>query len=281
MKRLASKLLRQLRGVACHSLAILASKVYRGRITCIRDDGGGAQIHGRISTIAFAKHYGFSFVNTAINDVDFPEGDDWDDRWNDFFSYPGTIDPGDSSPHHSRDLMRMLLYCIFAGASGKVDVLVSIPGAHELTDIRPSLLQNVAPHIRNHFNFEDDFPQEQIVVHLRRGSDITAGVRFEDDKLLEVRLTNLAANQANSRIRVYTNEPLSKSVSLPLGTTVDCSSSPFTAMSHMSNAATLLIAKSSMSYVSALANKDGVVYTPEFWHPPLSNWRSARELNVA
>jgi hypothetical protein len=50
--------------------------------------------------------------------------------------------------------------------------------------------------------------------------------------------------------------------------------SPLEAIVAMSNADFLLMSRSSLSYVGALLNRDGLVfYPPQFWHRPLKNWK--------
>lgn len=48
---------------------------------------------------------------------------------------------------------------------------------------------------------------------------------------------------------------------------------PLEAISLMANADVLIMGKSSLSYVAALLNKDGVIFFPkDFWHTPLPHW---------
>jgi hypothetical protein len=48
---------------------------------------------------------------------------------------------------------------------------------------------------------------------------------------------------------------------------------PLGALSVMANAQVLVMGKSSLSYVAALLNKDGIIYYPNgFWHTPLRGW---------
>jgi hypothetical protein len=47
-------------------------------------------------------------------------------------------------------------------------------------------------------------------------------------------------------------------------------------MLQMSKAELLILGRSSLSYVAGiLSSGKTVVAAPEFWHPPLSNWKSA------
>jgi hypothetical protein len=51
---------------------------------------------------------------------------------------------------------------------------------------------------------------------------------------------------------------------------------PIDAMLQMSKAELLILGRSSLSYVAGiLSSGKTVVAAPEFWHPPLSNWKSA------
>jgi len=49
---------------------------------------------------------------------------------------------------------------------------------------------------------------------------------------------------------------------------------PLVAIEVMAKSDYLLMGKSSLSYVGALLNKSGKVYSPrDFWHKPLPGWR--------
>ena len=49
---------------------------------------------------------------------------------------------------------------------------------------------------------------------------------------------------------------------------------PLEAIAFMSTASLLIIGRSSLSYVAAILNREGlVIYPPNFWHSPLKNWK--------
>jgi len=49
---------------------------------------------------------------------------------------------------------------------------------------------------------------------------------------------------------------------------------PLTAIKFMSESDYLIMGRSSLSYVAAILNKEGVIYyPPKFWHPPMSHWK--------
>lgn len=49
---------------------------------------------------------------------------------------------------------------------------------------------------------------------------------------------------------------------------------PLTAIEFMSKSDYLIMGRSSLSYVAAILNKEGVIYyPPRFWHPPMSHWK--------
>jgi hypothetical protein len=263
----------------------ISAKVFNSvTIECKRDDGGGAQIHGRISVLVFANYYKFGFINSEINNAHFNSSHDWNERWNrlfDFRSYSSST----QNTHvifkavSTTELWKILLKLLFIGDKN-ANFLFIMESAHKFTDRNPQILFHYRTMIRTLFNPVKYHGTESIVLHLRRGSDLTANVRFEEDGIIFARLKALRSLYPDQNIRVYSNSTFLLPYEFKEFVTVDTKSDPFQAISHMAAAEVLVIAKSSMSYVAGVVC-NGMVYSPTFWHPKLPNWSSSTKLEIA
>ena len=251
-------------------------------ITCDRHDGGGAQLHGRISVFAFCKKFGFSYVHTKIRNAHFSDGEDWDRKWNALFKFK---DFKSDEVRQSRiiktattaDLRREILKLI-SSLHFLEPVLFQMESAHLVTNDHPRIMDDIREEIRNCFQSTPYPGNEKIVIHLRRGDDITADQRFESNQTLNARLKRLCELFPEHKIRIYTNAPLVLQKEFSSFATVDFDTSPFQAISHMVDAEVLIIAKSSMSYIAGLVSHQKV-YAPDFWHPLMPDWLNASVLN--
>jgi hypothetical protein len=177
---------------------------------------------------------------------------------------------------NSNDLCRALI-SLTLRLKFRRKYLFVMESAHQYTDLCPNLLEKNRKFLRLAFNPVSYKGSEQIVIHLRRGQDLTANQRLESDEVLYARITALLQKHPGQKIRIYTNEQFVLRKGFQHNVIVDFSSNPFEAMSHMTQADILIIAKSSLSYVAGLINS-ATVYYPHFWHPKMKNWKLAREL---
>lgn len=254
-------------------------------ITCNRTDGGGAQIQGRMSTLIFALHHGLEFFNTPISGAHFAEGSNWDDQWNSLVRFPVINDLRTGSIFISIYSPLALLQELFSIAreTNKTSTVAKrvlvVEQMHWFTDFNPHLYVEYSELMRSFFTpTSHPIHSEAVVVHLRRGQDLTASVRYKRDDEVVLLVKGLAKKYPNKTIRVYTNEPLPELEStVGEGGVFDHLSNPFQAITHMKNAEVLVVAKSSMSYVAALLGQ-GEVFCPDFWHPRLPGWRDELEL---
>ena len=249
-------------------------------ITCQRTDGGGAQLHGRISAMTFASRFGFVYKSQRIRGAHFASGDTWDDQWN------ALLDIQDQVLASDETIVKVNGRWGFCWALMKhrlerkpTPIVIEIEAAHWYTDFRPQLLERFAIGLRPSFRPPAPLHGEPLVIHLRRGEDLTAQVRFQSDvEVLQV-LHGLRVSFGEQAVRIYTNAPASPSLSqnLPESVKIDFETDPFRAIAHMSAAEGLVIAKSSMSYVAAMMS-EGTIFYPEFWHPKLPNWNALTDL---
>lgn len=276
---------RRLRAYLTHHMLTLVARSPREiYVTCVRGGGGGAQLHGRYSVAAICSKYNFNFVNTPIQGADFCDGPDWDSNWNALTQFESSNIPDSIAVHR--------VYCATAWAlavtllremlvkSPDRPALIRVQHGHGLTDYIPEILDEFRTEYRQTFRGVLQTHGEEIVVHLRRGSDETASVRFETNEVLISNLKMLRSKYPKKNIRIYTNDaPDLAEGELPQGVVVDDYTRPFAAVSHMAQAQVLLMAKSSLSYVAGLVSS-GEVYYPNFWHPPMQDWIGLDELNL-
>ncbi len=253
-------------------------------ITCDRHDGGGAQIHGRISVLAFCKRFKFSYMNSKIKDAHFSEGPDWNEKWNELFKFKNSKDFDIGGlrcieTYTTLDLRREILKKFLTFRFLR-PVLFRMESAHLVTNDHPRIMDAIREEIRNGFQGAPYPGNEKIVIHLRRGDDITADQRFESNQTLNTRLKSLCVMYPEHKIRIYTNESLVLQNEFSLFATVDFDASPFQAISHMAEAEVLVIAKSSMSYIAGLVSRQKV-YAPDFWHPLMPDWLNASVLETS
>lgn len=76
-------------------------------------------------------------------------------------------------------------------------------------------------------------------------------------------IMNVKGNDLSNSLRKYGDR-----CSIQIG------GNPLTAIELMSKSNYLLMGRSSLSYVAAILNQNGVIYyPPNFWHPPMSTWK--------
>lgn len=246
-------------------------------ITCTRPDGAGAQIHSRLSVQAFASKAGFNYVSSPITEL-LPDNDgEKMNRWNLLI---GPFRSFDLEVVKVRGLVQLFGEVLFRG-KGKGGVLLDVDHCHFYTDYFPeSLLQHrdefrqkVSQAIKQ-WGLGGESYKERVAVHLRRGiiDDGSAGTRVTSDDDLLRHLTLIRQAHPNDDIRIYSymeNEALSSR--LPTWASLDSNSDEFEMFAHCSQADVFVMAKSSLSYLAALANSNEVWYQ-DFWHPRINNW---------
>ena len=251
-------------------------------LTCSRSDGGGAQIHGRFSVISFANYFGVRFLNSPIINAHFGNGKDWDTvdagwdlKWNSLIKFEN-LTKGDLEGAKviktatSTDLWKIILKIIIT-AKVNNKYIFELESAHRFTDLKPIIIDKSRELFRRMLVRVPLQANENIVIHLRRGNDVTAKIRYEKDEILFKWLGNILEKYPKNLIRIYTNELFELPIQFQNLVIVDNKSTPFEAITHMADCKILVIAKSSMSYIAALMNQ-GVVYCPNFWHPKMKDW---------
>ena len=250
------------------------------RITCSRNDGAGAQLQARYSVKTFATVHDFLYLERPISGP-LPDNEWLGDarkieKWNQI------IEPFDDVHGEIVKVRGLLDFCkkvLFR--KGRRKRTFEFEQCHFFTDYFPETLGIHQEDFKDRvaravslWGADNSVNEETIVIHLRRGlmiyqSDV---IRITtNDELFRI-IAILRENYPAENVRIYNylhDEDLSRS--LPQWVTMDHRADEFEVLAHCSRAKIFVMAKSSFSYIAALANPNTVLYQ-KFWHPPLSNW---------
>jgi len=266
--RLASPLLRFL---AVNSSIIL---------TCTRNDGGGAQWHGRFSVMTFADDHKMGYVHSGFDQL-MPEGSESKKLlWNEMFS--GVYQNFDTLPSPIKVNHPMGLLKIAVQTYVKKQVsLIDINHLHSYTNLFPGSLELSL--IRHRIRYQNpakitkglNLGPNSLVMHVRRALDwetAFTGNRNTDDATVLRRLAKVIELSGSSRGVLFSGTPNPHLESLlPVGFHFNHTADEFEVIHHMITAENIVLAKSCMSYISGALAKGHVFYEP-FFHPPLSSW---------
>lgn len=252
-------------------------------ITCRdRNDGGGAQISARISTMILARLKGMTYAHTPVSDVAHrPEGmpeAEWAREWEEFFNLgAGELQAADlnyplravAKPHRFWPRSR----CLHV-----------VPHSHRLTNHHPEAWAAISPALREkyHLTPKPDLPgfddgRVQIAVHLRRGDVASTGEFaqwFTPDEVIVKRLEQVLELTGKERasVRLFSEgKPEDFAAFIDLGATLHLDEDVFTTFHQLVSSDVLIMAKSTFSYLSAIIGGQICLYEP-FWHPKLPGW---------
>jgi len=258
-------------------------------LTCRdRDDGGGAQISARISTMICARLKGLTYAHTPVSEVaHVPAGtppSHWSQAWEDFFNlgvgevsaaeieargYPVIPVP---KPHR------------FFPRSRRLQVVAH---CHKFTDKHPEAWSAIAPAIRAKYLLSPkpelagyDDGRVQIAVHLRRGDVGSSGLfseRFTSDDLVLRRVRRVLGTVGPQRatVRIFSQgRPEDFHAFTDLGAQLHLDDDVFESFHHFVRSDVLFVAKSTFSYLGGVIGGNVCLYEP-FWHPPLPGWLDA------
>lgn len=250
-------------------------------LTCTRRDGGGAQIQARFSVEAFAKHFGFPYQQQAIQNLLPVTSKSTLENWNSLLGLDSSGPLLVAKAHRKARGVTTGLWHAGKAYLQQIPCIIDFEHCHNFIDLFPNTLEALVPVFRERSekalaSWEKTFglPQEEIVVHLRRGlvdrGDET--LRITPDSILLSQLAQLRKKYPKHEVRIYTYEPNpALAAKLPSKTFLDWKSSEFQVMLGCSRAKVFVMAKSSFSYVAGVLNPNTVIYQ-DFWHPKLSSW---------
>lgn len=261
-------------------------------ITCRdRDDGGGAQISARISTMIFARMKGLTYAHSPVANVaHVPAGtrpEDWSSRWEEFFNLgAGEIGAAEveSRGYPLRPVPKPHRFL------PRSSCLHVVAHCHKVTDRHPGLWAAIAPDLRVKYQlspkpslpgYEDG--RVQIAVHLRRG-DVGSSGRFSerftaDDVVLSgLRRVLAAVGPDRATIRLFSQgSPGDFRAFTDLGARLHLDDDVFETFHHFVQSDVLFVAKSTFSYLGGLIGGNVCIGEP-FWHPLLPGWLHPRDL---
>ena len=238
--------------------------------TCLETDGGGAQIHSRIATWAFARAVGAEFLNTPMRKVDHGIDEQWVSRWNRLIIFQPEIRTEFPSNEASMSVLEILL----ANWKPAKELTINVKNPHYFTDAFPEAIQNIRSDLRKLFqpatlnsNWTCDFG-----IHLRLLQP--KDVEFTSNRLssLEQIVLQLELRDSSKEVVVFTSPVAERNLSGVPAHFSFCTDDALVTITKMTSAKNLVIGKSSMSYVAGLLSEQTVWY-PEFWHPPMPDWK--------
>lgn len=255
-------------------------------LTCTgKTDGGGAQWHAVFSVLCLAQAYGIPFRHTPLRRIEHGPVDDpaWSQAWNQLFDLEAfgvaLSDPAEALLACADPLQ--LLKMRHHGAATR-PIVVSLPHAHRYSNLFPSRFASLRPLLRQAYRPRRGLTpapldlQHTLVVHVRRG-DVQAGSphqhRFTSAAAIAAICSRLQARHPQLR-QVLLLSASADSDLLQLcreGFLLDSHHDVFTHLHWMSQAAGLVMARSSLSYLAAMLNPNLVFYD-RFEHPPLPGW---------
>lgn len=255
------------------------------KITCDgKNDGGGAQVHAKLSVQVLAKEYGIDYVYTPFKSIEHRPDDtspsDWLRKWENFFELGKNYETNKNQypTVYANSLFRGL--CLILKNKNK-RILVAIPHAHLYADAFP---ENYSKYIAdNHSNvFCINKPKNDalisVAVHVRRGdvtSDNTLNYRYtSSDKVINyLKMIKHEYPDKEINVIIYSNSYCPKLDSINfINCRLDLDSDVFEVLNGLIQADILIMAKSSLSYVAALYSKSDIYYE-SFWHSPLPHWK--------
>lgn len=249
------------------------------KITCLRNDGAGAQVQGRYSVRTLATLLGYKYLESPISGQ-LQENEYLNDpgkiaKWNQILA-PFDSSDGDSVKVNGPwDFCKKILL-----NRGDSAAIFELAHGHFLTDYFPESLTMHQEDFRDRveraiskWGLKGTNNTEPIVMHLRRGlMNESDTFRFTSNDEVFRHIDILRERYPSKRVRIYSyQEDKTLAASLPDWVTMDSNPDEFVVFAHCCKAEVFLMAKSSFSYIAAIANPNTVLYQ-EFWHPPLSNW---------
>jgi len=261
-------------------LIIHQSSIY---LTCDRTDGGGAQLHGRISTIAFARHLGIKYFSTPLRKVDYASVSDLK-SWNEVIDFSAFSEADSALAYGARYIKvesvfkLVLAICsllLFQRVRNSI-TLFEVPHCHEFTNLFPHLIMGLRQELRANVGSTISKVSGQdcvrAVIHVRGA---IGGVEDDSPRRSSFTLITHKISHARSvadRVVIYSSEYDSRLESAGAQQSeIDSSSDVFQVLRCMAQAEYLYMAKSSLSYVGALLCRGQVHYEP-FWHPAMADW---------
>lgn len=255
-------------------------------------DGGCAQLLRQLSTIAFIRSFGFSYIHTPLSEVQHNVNNDkdWTNRWESFFQLSNFVDTTEYKSKEFKvveDLNELMSILIKRGHVNAPQYY-QISDCHSYTNSHPSAYELIKKEFRESYDLTKRSPNLlyeedvlNIAIHVRRG-DVTKEMRperFTSAKKLAKAIQEIENVLHSSDYKItlfcineYEDLKELESNNVRLIHELDI----FDVLDHLIHADVLVTSISTVSYISAIANEGIVIYDP-FWHPPLRDWINMEE----
>lgn len=232
-----------------------------------RDDGGGAQVHGRISALVFSRASGLPFYYAPFSEVLFGESPEWVAGWENVIDFrSGFPELTDTIPQVTpQQGMRLLDW--------RKRVVVA-HNFHAFCDRNPGAYDLVRDELRARCSLVSHKLDDVFAVHVRRG-DVMADEKLAFRRTPLEQVAGIIEAQKRERpslkVHVFSQGAESDFAALPDYCELHLDTDVFDALRTMVNADTLLMAKSCFSYIAGIIRTGPTLYDP-FWHAPLQGW---------
>lgn len=244
---------------------------------CGKADGGGAQIHARMSVIAFCKAMDLHYVHTPIRCVERAPDKEDAARWEALFR----LGLGELSIDNIAKPSLPLHAFLAAPQRWQQPALIHTPHLHPFTDAQPDIYGKISDELRR--KYAGKLPVRtpsclSIALHIRRG-DVTLQahpLRFTSNSKIRAAIGSVIRTIERSGY-AYHLSIYSEGVEQDFCGILDCpfelhlNGDPLDALQSVISSDILVMSKSSFSYVAALISQGSVIYEP-FWHRPMSHW---------
>ncbi len=271
-----------------HSAVHRRRRLDHCRITCIGlGDGVGSQMHGRLSTLLYARHYNITYIHTPLENLEhLPEGANPEKitrDWEEFFNLgDGEVQRKEipDTPRFLRKPHRVWL---------RPDRFYAVTHCHRAMMWHPQAYASWLPEFRRRYHKTPKpeltfYPpyKHHIAVHLRRGDVSHAGkesFRYTSENQLLGPILKHAENIQNSTgrdclIHVFSQgQPDEFSQLRGAGAQLHLDEDPMVSFHHLVAADSLFMAKSTFSYLAGMLSSGHCYYEPS-WLPCMPGWRN-------
>lgn len=234
-------------------------------ITCVSPgEGAGSMALRFISVMTASCKYGRTYVHTPFRNVGHvPRGDDpadWSRRWEEFFNL-GV----DEIQNHPATAFR---WCYREVTGHDIEQIDWIFRDKYHDTPKPATV----------WYSPDEW---NVAIHVRRGDalEVRHSARVTDNGTIQKILCGIlpqCANPEKKTLRLHvmsegTAEDFAFVGDLGVPTSLHLDECPFSTLHHLVMADTLVLSKSTFSYVAGILNPGQVFYQP-YWHEPLPRW---------
>lgn len=242
-----------------------------------KTNGGGAQLHARVSCWALSEWLGARYVHARMTHVDHgpPDYEAWVKDWNDLFAFELLFDEHpEPEAVEPTDLLQLAWRVL--RSPPRQQLMIRLTDPTRFTDLYPDAFIPIQPLLRQiRIKAERDATVASAICHFRAMQPKDVGftdVRKSDLSLQLAKFRRVLERFDIDEGKVFLSPEARESYGeLPPGITLDDSTGAISAFRQMCDAKLLLIGKSSLSYLAGVVC-EGIVVYESFWHPPLQSW---------